>query len=508
MTYSNGFTRLCCTVALASLLGCSTGSQLMNGLQAGIKNPGGSVRSLVRGGNAPQASSTDAAVEGIESPVPRILNKIEAGDRVSVDSELGGDPFGIDELLLMSERGRIAQLQGDYPTSVREFKELIGKFREIEDRAKVRAGDIAAHGAALVVNDNVLPYEPAGFEKVLAYHFQALNYLMQGDVEAAGVEVRRANSEQELALKAHEAEMVRAQQEASEKSLSLENFTPGITQALGGAAKIGAGVKNSFQNAYTFYMSAVVHEVRGEPNDAYIDYKKALEIAPTNSFIKNDVQRLSQALGVSEESAPGGARVGVDGGSGTTETEVIVLFEEGLVPQKKAVRFPIPIPIPSAPGITSVAIPIYEAQAVSPRPLTLKANGATIVTSEPICRLDALAIKDYQENASAMIARQVVRAALKGGASSVASKYGGSLAGAAVGAVMLATEQADTRSWRSLPHNAQVLRTKVPAGAVVEIQLPLKGVSRTVQLPAEGGKRVIVRVTQFGSYLSVSQVAV
>ncbi len=59
-------------------------------------------------------------------------------------------------------------------------------------------------------------------------------------------------------------------------------------------------MKHSFQNAATFYLSGVVWEMLGERNDAYIDYKKALEIFPDNLFLQADVMRLGKRLGMRE----------------------------------------------------------------------------------------------------------------------------------------------------------------------------------------------------------------
>lgn len=115
--------------------------------------------------------------------------------------------------------------------------------------------------ASLVVNDTVIDYEPAGFERVMMYHFQALNHLAKGDLEAAGVEVRRANDEQERARKTHEKEITEAQEGSVSKGISLSDFSSDIAKALGKSGTVGNGVKNSFQNASTFYMSAVVHEL-------------------------------------------------------------------------------------------------------------------------------------------------------------------------------------------------------------------------------------------------------
>jgi hypothetical protein len=439
--------------------------------------------------------------------VPKILNEIAAGKTYPIDSVLADDKDGGDAALVRSERGRIAQIEANEKQSIPEFEAAIDKIKEFEDRATISLSDIGSHAAALVVNDNMISYEPAGFERVFVYHFQALNYLMQGNLEGAGVEVRRANAEQERALKEHAEEVAAAEKEAQEKGFKVSDIQKGLTKILGGSKAVGAQVKNSFQNAYTFYMSAVVHELMQEPNDAYIDYKKALEIYPNNSFLQRDVARLAKSLSMTDDISRFSKMYPKAFASATptdpAKTEVVVLFEDGLVPGKSAVWFPIPIPIPSAPGLTTIAVPTFKASVAPVAPLTIKAAGVSLGRTERICATDALAVKAYEESAPAMITRQIVRAAIKGAASSVASKYGGALAGAAVATVNTLTEIADTRSWRSLPQNAQILRVSAKPGASLNLVHEGTGASGALELPAEPGKHVVARAIRVGGKLFV-----
>jgi hypothetical protein len=452
----------------------------------------------------------DKELVGMDSEVPELMNELVSGKKLDINTILANDLDGADEALVRSERGRLAQIQGEVGTSITELNYAVEKVEDFDNRASVNLRNIGAQAAAIVVNDNVIPYEPAGFEKVLVYHFQALNYLMQGKVEDAGVEVRRANAEQEAALKAHEEELADAENEAKEKGFSSADFQDGVAKSLGSSRAVAALVKNSFQNAYTFYMSGVVHEIMNEPNDAYIDYKKALEIAPTNEVIQRDVARLAKGLSMTDDIAEYKKRFASVFGTAKdfdrSKNEVIVLFEDGVVPGKQAVWFPIPIPIPGSPGLTSLAIPTFKASVVPVQPLTLSAGGTQLGRSERICAIDALAVKAYEESAPSMIARQVVRAALKGAASSLASHYGGSLAGLAVSAVGAATEVADTRSWRSLPQNAQVIRAQAAPGATLTFAHSGSGAQGTLTLPNESGKRVVVRAVRLGSKLFISNV--
>jgi hypothetical protein len=258
-------------------------------------------------------------------------------------------------------------------------------------------------------------------------------------------------------------------------------------------------------------MSGVIHELAGEPNDAYIDYKKALEIAPKNTTLQRDVARLAKQLQMTDDIQRLSKRYPQSFAKAapldSSKGEVIVFFEDGLVPEKTAVSFPLPIPIPSAPGLTAIAFPTFKASVIPTYPLTLRASGKDIAKSEQICAIDALAVKAFQEAAPAMITRQVVRAAIKGTAASMASKHASGLAGAAVSLYNVASERADTRSWRSLPHNAQVVRASVKPGETLELVHPFTGLAGTVVISSEAGKKTVVRATRIGNQLFVQSVS-
>jgi hypothetical protein len=154
-----------------------------------------------------------------------------------------------------------------------------------------------------------------------------------------------------------------------------------------------------------------------------------------------------------------------------------------------------------------IAIPIYKASVAPVHPLSISQGGQPLGSTETICAMDALAVKAYRESIVPMIIRQIVRASIKGAASALASKHGGLLAGSAVAVYNVLTEVADTRSWRSLPQNAQVLRAYVSASSKLNLVHAASGARGTVDIPAESGKKIVVRATHLGSRLFVQSIS-
>ena len=343
----------------------------------------------------------------------------------------------------------------------------IGAIQAQEEKAVISASDTLAQAGSLMTNENALPYKARGYEKVFVYHFQALNYLFQGNIEGASVEVRRANQEQVLALERHLKEVDKAHEELEEHKVDHSAVDAKVEQTYAEMDAIIADVKNSLQNAYTFYMSGVFWEIAGEPNDAYIDYKKALEIYPENPYVQQDVIRLAKTLGMSDEYDAFTTRypeaAAVEGRQPyEAETgEVVILFEEGFVPQMQGITLPIPTPN----GLVTASFPIYRSPRQSTAPFSAYAGDQVLGGTAPICDVYALAAKSLKERLPMMITREVLRAVAKGVIQKQVVDEAGLLGGALTSLYNIATAGADLRAWYTLPYDVQMMRATLPAGA-------------------------------------------
>lgn len=406
-----------------------------------------------------------------------------------------------DSILYNMERGRFAHVIGNSEVSMADFKTSIEKIRENDEKALVSASAIGASVAATLVNDNAIPYEGEGYERVLLHHYQALNYLKKKDIEGAGVEVRRANAEQEESLRRFESELEKNQAEAAEKNVNGGNIAR-IDSQYAQMDEVAGKVKNSFQNAYTFYVSGFIYELLKQPNDAYIDYKKALEIYPENSYLQKDVLRLAAALDMSDDLAElkrrfrgGSPRLFIDeGGAGTGE--ILVLFEDGFAPQKREVKVPLPV---GRSGIVSIAFPVYQERWSVQTPLQILNNNELIGSTEAICDIRALAVKALREKVPVLATRQIIRAVAKGVAASQARKQLGEFGQFATNVWNLISESADLRSWLTLPSNAQILRASLPTGSYqLTLQHPMAAAPVYVDVDITAGGKTVLQVVRTG----------
>lgn len=431
------------------------------------------------------------------------IDSIKNGTPIDLTKELVRQTSSSDKILYLMERGRIAQIQGDFDTSRASFKDAIDAIKANDEKAVISGSGAAAQGSALLVNDNAIPYTGDGYERVMLYHFQAMNYLAKNDVEGAGVEVRRANAEQEAALKRHEKEIQQAENAAKEHKVS--STTPdSVVNAYAGLDQLAGSVKNSFQSAYTFYLSGVVYEMQGQPNDAYIDYKKALEIFPDNIYLQKDSIRLAQQLNMNDDLGQLKTKYpkALEAVSKEKSTgDLIVIFEDDFVPQKEQVKIPIPISLQTV-VLTAAAFPMYNIKSMAVSPITLSDNGNVIATSEPICFMGSLAVKALKEKIPGIAIRQVIRSTVKGMAANEAKKRMGLLGSLAASAYNLISENADLRSWTTLPFDVQIMQVTLPSGEHnFLINYAGSGVNANAKVNIKEKGKSILRVIRAGNQL-------
>ena len=454
---------------------------MVSGMRSAIRSFSLVSAALLLGGCASSSIFTS-----YPSQIQPIKQQIQAKQYKLAQTALDTYREDADKILYMMERGRVSQLANDKKSSIEDFKQVIAAMEANEDKATISLTDTAAQGSALLSNDNAIPYAGDGHERVFVHQYQAMNYLFSNDLVAARVEVKRANIEQQAALNEHENELAAAEEKGREYAEGNKSFM----DAFSAMESVAGMVKNSFQNAYTFYVSGVIYEILGKPNDAYIDYKKALEIFPDNVYVQKDVLRLAKQLSMKDDYETFKNRYSVEASTpGKDEGELVVLFEHGFAPAKTETS----VPVFTGKQVQKVAFPIYALQWQAPSSLKVSIEGgSTVGETSPIVYVQAMAVKALQEKLPAMLTRQILRVVAK---KEMAEQVGKASQWAKLGADIfnIISENADRRSWLTLPNDAQILRSSLPQG---EYQLNLNNgkAAGVMKVKVEPGKRTVVRV--------------
>lgn len=386
-----------------------------------------------------------------------------------------------DGLLYAQESGRLYQLAGHYNKSRQAFDNAIERYQSLDNRAKVSVSDMGAKGLSLLGNDNAIPYQGNSVERTLVHHFQALNYLFEGDLAGANVELRRAQHIQKQQQNKHEDTT-----EAAIKQADKEGIDTGVlffSPRLKPIQKKVATLNGHYLNGYTYYLSAVLWEAQGKWNNALVDYKLALSLDPLNQQLLADIKRAQNRQSIKKPT-------------------VVIFYEQGSIAQKSA--FTLHLPSPSGSQILSISLPFYDpTNWPKQRELTATTENST-KRSFHLSTLSTLAAQRLQDDYPGILTRQVLRAVAK---KQLHSELGrkSPIAGLVASAYSAVSEQADLRFWSTLPHSASVLRMTLSEG---NLQLTLKTstLEKTEELLLPRGSTTLVRVIDVGSQLITQRI--
>ncbi|MCI2963325.1 MULTISPECIES: COG3014 family protein [Shewanella] len=428
------------------------------------------------------------------SQIEPLKQELNSATPLADIDKLASNINGNDGLLYAQEAGRIAQVAGDFAASKKYYQQAVDAYTAFDDKAKVSVSDISATASSLVLNDNAIPYRGPGYERIMLHQYQALNYLFSGDYQGALVEVRRSN------------ELQSSEQERYQKSQkSVQAMANGTIDAEVNKLGQAAGtVTSSFLNAYSYYTTGVLHEVLGEPNDAYIDYRKAAQITPGNTYLQQDLVRLAKQLGMPQydefKRRWGDAKL-----PNPKDGQVILMVERGFVPAKQALTVPFTI----HGNWQTVSLATYMPNNTFVPETQVQGLG-TVLKTEPIANIDALAITALKEDLPATLVRQVARVYAKSEMAYQVGKSGSPGNNAAdIGSIAMqifnvVTEQADRRSWLTLPKQAQIGRRYLSAG---EYTLQLDK-APPAKIDVAAGKTTLVWAIDTGNYTRIYSIII
>ena len=338
------------------------------------------------------------------------------------------------------------------------FPESNTALDQAEDIAEDRyTKSVSKEVGSLVTSDTLRPYSGTRYERLLNHYYQALNYVYQGQLDGALVECRRATA--------------------------LINYFKGEDETY-----------DFFGAGFLAYLSGVLFEATGEWNDAYISYKQAAEYY-RNAAEKTGVEmpedigrslvRLARKLSFTDELERYQEQYGEFSARPENTGELILFYESGYVPPKgeDALTFPILKTddvddekfVPTLMGregriykdieleyLLRVAIPTID----SNRPLLSGievAAGAAKANGVLVGDVETIAIETFNAQRTGILLRTLVRAVGKYLIYRKANKENEAL-GLLVNLTGVVTEQADKRSWQTLPNQIFMVRMPLPAG--------------------------------------------
>ena len=350
--------------------------------------------------------------------VGRVGNALEMAEQEDSQQE---------DVLASLNKGMLRRIKGDYQGSNQIFE--IAK-RQIEELYGV---SVSEQAGALIVNDKLRSYSGDRYEQVLLHAYMAMNYLQLDDLDAARVEMMQAN------------------------------------------VKMQEWGEQPEEDPFVRYLSGMIYESLGETDQALVAYRQAKDSYQSTkekqnleipAVLKKDLLRVLAKEGFGDElrvlkkefnmkqfKSKKAAR-----GTG----ELIVVLNSSLAPIREEASI-----VANVTGevvdTVKIAVPKYpeSKQRYSARLTTDQKVSANLELVEDV---DALARAALGSDMVVITTRAIARAVIKHKTQEKVEEERGALAGFLATVVNVATEQADTRSWTTLPQTIQLARVKLPKG--------------------------------------------
>ncbi len=362
------------------------------------------------------------------------------------------------------------------------------------EKAKLAAEElwtesVSEQAAALLSTDNALSYQGEDFENVLVHYLGALNYIALGDLSAARVEARQVGQKLELLNGRYDADKKNAYKDDA------------FARWLSGKLALTEGT-------YAGY------------NDAWIDFRKALQVYRDDyevryhtalpEFLLHDALRTLEFLGndfSAELSALRNAHPGIEYTSAEqarTLGEVVFIHNAGEAPYKVD-RFWTGV---AGDDIVRVAYPEFVTKDPVIVGSRMRINGVE-VSSELAEDIAHIAVQNLEDHMTRIKTKAIARAVAKyiaghmmAGADDANRSSEERLLSAVWNIGQAVAEEADKRSWITLPAQVRIAQAFVEPGAVVvEVDLIDHGgrvmATKTFEGTVEAGKTLFLNYRTF-----------
>jgi tetratricopeptide (TPR) repeat protein len=337
-----------------------------------------------------------------------------------------------DRALYLLNEGMLLHLAGKWQDSNAAFE---AAQRLMKDLAAL---SIREQGTSLLVNDYTRSYEGEPYDKIMLHVYKALNYLALQQPYDARVE-----------------------------ALQLDVQLRSLAEAAGGRDP---------ELGFARYLTGMIYEELGEWSDAMIAYRQAYEAykrhardygVPVPASLKVDLLRMARKEGLhnelekyQKEFASEGDGDLPPGSPGSRLGELVLVFNDGLAPYKR--EHSVAMVDPGTGRLLRISLPYYQERRPQVAAARLTVGDADAAT-EVVENINAVALADLDAQMPMIAARSLARVIAKKKMEDSAARDS-PIAGALLNVAAVLTEEADTRSWNTLPYNIQLVRMPLAPG--------------------------------------------
>ncbi len=389
--------------------------------------------------------------------------------------------------------------------SIKAFDESEWLIKHFEEQ--MLGSDVGQGASSILVNDTTRPYFGTQYDGVMANTYKAIDYMAMGDVAGARVEFNRAIDRQRRA-KSYYAKLIDKNREAVEKEQRKDNNGVNTDDAMPEADR---ALQEKYPSLYSFeaypdfinpmvsYLAGIFALSEGDNQKAFTLLKEAYGMNQNNSYIADDLAYVDGRL---------------DGSAESGKPLVWVIIEDGLAPVKTEWRMDVPVWIFSNNlNYVSLALPRIHSRASAYDGYSIAVEDK-VSNSKLLSDMDRVVMTEFKKEYPAIVRRALFSATTKAviqyemqrQAQNNDGKSGLAFALAALATTVytIASTQADTRTWTTLPKRFDLIRIERPANGKVTLKTSTGLSLPEIDLPLREHTLVYVKMATAGAKPSVS----
>ena len=407
-----------------------------------------------------------------------------------------------DALVWFLEAGAAARADGKLKESIGHFDAAFKLVERYESEAEIRLGQ---ETAAIFTNQSFIPYKGYNYDKIMMSVYQALNHIEAKEFDAAAVDLKRLENFQASAERKNAGDIenrMRALDEESAKrgavGASSYLYNPGVNSALRRAygdkfpQSARQQAKGVYVNPYAYWVGGLYFANR--PEDIS-DKNRAADL------FRFAAQMLGGKSGPLNEDARAAGML-ASGLITKFPATTYVVYEAGCAPVRKQIRVDIPLSIVGR-GLPYVGVnfPYLDFQNFHRGDLSVMAGGKKYAF-DTVADMDEIIKREFDSEFPYVVAKTIISAGVKAAAEYAASQAAGDywwIAAIVGGIYQAATNDADLRTWTTLPKKIRIARLPTPKdgklsidGKAVELVPGCTNVVLVKRMSA-GGKLIIRR---------------
>ena len=373
------------------------------------------------------------------------------------------------------EAGRVNMLAGRYAESERRFRAAVDSAVDrSETLPRIKLGDVGnTVMASTVTDDRTREYYLPPYELNLALEYGIVAQALNGRPDEALVDARLAVYVQDTLAETRGADLAKEPEGANDSTRKI------VGEQDERLSEMIAATRNSWENPALWWLTGVLFEADGQLEMAWQSYRKAAAIRPDNAVFAADA-----------------ARAGKGATPATGRAKLVVVYDQGFVPQRTALKIPLPVYTGFA-----IDLPTYIGSPFVHDSVTVAAPAGPSQAA-PAVDVYSLAARDLKEQMPGIVVRNVTRAAVQAGTQAAVNAAGNDTAKALMflaNAVVSTLRSADTRSWVTLPAAQQVWRDGSMAPGVYDVSLSVGGRPVPARVPLAAGETRLLWVASAGS---------